>query len=82
MEMRWVKQSTRGTGQAQMLDSKDLGVRLVKGKGWNNFWTAYRLSDGAQLKLGCNLRADLRDVKAAIATGHYTAGHTLSFKVY
>ena len=74
--MAWIKQSTRGTGQAQILDNLELDVRLVKGKGWNNFWVAFRYSNGAKLILNdaVSINQDLRKVKKAIVDGEYIEG--------
>ena len=69
--MNWTKQSTRGTGAAQILDSDD-GFRLVKGKGWNSFWSAFRIEDGMRLRLESGLNCNLRQAKADILHGRYT----------
>ena len=69
--MAWVKRSARGSGQAQIIDEPDLGIRLTKGRGYNAIWNATTLSDGSPILIGRAARNNLRTAKAAaIARQH------------
>lgn len=68
LKVTWKKQSVRGTGASQILKG-DNGVWLVKGKGYNNFWVAWK--DGKMLVLKSKIGANLRIVKADIENGRY-----------
>ena len=75
----WTKKPTRGTGQAQILESGD--IRLVKGKGWNNFWKASRISDNSTFMLESGNPKSLKEAKADLAAGRYTMGEGIDTRV-
>ena len=68
MKVTWKKQSVRGTGAAQILKGNN-GVYLVKGKGYNNFWVAWR--NGKMLRLKAKKGSNLRVIKAEIEKRRY-----------
>ena len=63
----WERKSVRGWGGvSQRIENKALDVRLTRGRGYNDFWVAQRISTGRAVPLGRIDDKSLRVVKAAV----------------